>query len=215
MRRKPGCRAPRGEVQGGGGEEMGDEGTETGGGQGAGVRVEGGEKTERVKLGKIGGVWRSGKKGQGCRGCRPAGAGGGEGGSGVCGALYLLALRLPPLLLPPQGLHVLQPLLLLLLQLPLLPLAPLLLREGRGGLRACPGPSRPSPARTRAPAGRRGRTSRSGHGWGEAAAPDPRGLGSGTPAGRGGRAGCPLPAVRRLGGRLPPAPPASKRAAAQ
>lgn len=46
------------------------------------------------------------------------------------GGLYLLALGLPPLLLPPQGLHVLQPpLLLLLLQLPLLPLPPLLLLD--------------------------------------------------------------------------------------
>lgn len=41
---------------------------------------------------------------------------------------YLLPLRLPPLLLPPQGLNVLQPpLLLLLLQLPLLALSTLLL----------------------------------------------------------------------------------------
>lgn len=51
----------------------------------------------------------------------------------VLGALYLLPLRLPPLFLPPQGLHVLEaPLLLLLLQLPLLPLPPLLLWVKRG-----------------------------------------------------------------------------------
>lgn len=65
-----------------------------------------------------------------------AGAGrearGGEGKGGVCavcaGGLYLLPLCLPPLLLPPQGLYVLQTsLLLLLLQLPLFPLPPLLL----------------------------------------------------------------------------------------
>lgn len=44
------------------------------------------------------------------------------------GAPYLFPLSLPPLLLPPQCLHVLQPpLLLLLLQLALLPLPPLLL----------------------------------------------------------------------------------------
>ena len=56
------------------------------------------------------------------------------------GAPYLLPLRLPPLLLPPQGLHVLQPpLLLLLLQLPLLPLPPLLLWvQRRVALRAAP-----------------------------------------------------------------------------
>lgn len=48
------------------------------------------------------------------------------------GALYLLPLRLPPLLLPPQNLHVLQPPLLLLLQLPLLPFPPLLLWVKKG-----------------------------------------------------------------------------------
>lgn len=84
-----------------------------------GLRV--GENRERVKLEKIGGTSGRERRGEGTRE-----QGGRSGVSALAG--YLLALRLPPLLLAPQGLPVLQPpLLLLLLQLPLLPLAPLLL----------------------------------------------------------------------------------------
>lgn len=102
--------------------------------------MKGGRKQrERVKLEKIEdsrGRERRGK-GTGEQGRQAAGASrGGQGGKGcvwcALGALYLLALSLPPLLLPPQGLHVLQPLLFLLLQLPLLPLPPLLLWMKRG-----------------------------------------------------------------------------------
>lgn len=114
---------------------MGNEGPETGGGAGSqGGGSKGGRKQrERVKLEKIGGLSGEGKKGNGDWGAGEAAGAGGEAGREGCvrcalGALYLLPLGLPPLLLPPQGLHVLQPpLLLLLLQLPLLPLPPLLL----------------------------------------------------------------------------------------
>lgn len=119
---------------------MGNEGTETGGGQEPGSGVEGWEKTERKsEAGKDRRNLGVGKEGEGYgeQGRRAAGARGKAGRAGVwrcaLGALYLLPLGLPPLLLTPQGLHVLQPpLLLLLLQLPLLPLPPLLLRVKRG-----------------------------------------------------------------------------------
>lgn len=70
------------------GEEMGNEGTETGRGQGAGVRVEGWEKTERESeagkdRGNLGDRERS-REVSGA-GRQAAGAGGGEGGPGVCG----------------------------------------------------------------------------------------------------------------------------------
>lgn len=108
-----------------------------------GLGVEGWEKTERKsetrKDRRNLGLGKEGGKGTGSREAGSRSGQGGQGGKGcvqcVLGALYLLPLGLPPLLLPPQGLHVLQPpLLLLLLQLSLLPFPPLLLWVKRGAV---------------------------------------------------------------------------------
>lgn len=124
-----------------------------------GLGVEGWEKTERKSEARKDrrnlGVGKEGGKGTGEQGGRQQEWAGRPGREGVCAVcaegLYLLPLCLPPLLLPPQGLHVLQPpLLLLLLQLPLLPLPPLLLWVKRGVVlrtapHSQPGRGHPSP----------------------------------------------------------------------